>query len=301
MTCDHSWTATRRGSVCDLCGSKRYHGPRATIVAPEGRCFLDFDADSLHYRIAACLSQDPFILGSLQRYDTTQDALYKPHVQNCSALFTVAPEQAVDWMNGKQPQYTFAKNFIYMLLNGGDVPALANAAASAGLTLNHKDVKKLLDKWLERAIVFKGWREALVREAEQTGAITLSDGRRRRFYGARWKKGASKWSLGRKTLKEVYNFPLIGTEVSYMNPRILLVYQLTVSGPLSKWLLVLHEHDGFMLEGCQEEQWSTYTMLLDKLNSEAWSHMRIDDKRVLYVPFDGKGGTCWAELTKVVQ
>ena len=295
MACEHSWLPQRTGSTCEFCGVKRFHGPRATIIAPEGRCFLDFDADSLHYRIAACLSQDPFILGTLQKFDATGDPVYKPHVQNCAALFSVSPEQAVEWMNAKQSQYTFAKNFVYMLLNGGDVPALANAAASAGLVLNHKQVKKLLDKWLERAMLFKRWREALVKEAQETGAITLSDGRRRRFYDMRWKKGARQWQIGKKVLKEIYNFPLIGSEVSFMNSRILQVWKWTQEGPLQNWLLVLHEHDGWLQEGPQEEKAFAYKYILENTSTD----MKIDESRTLHVPFDGRGGTCWAELTKV--
>jgi DNA polymerase I-like protein with 3'-5' exonuclease and polymerase domains len=275
------------------------HGPRATIIAPPGRCFLDFDADSLHLRIAACLSQDPFMSEAIKKYDETGSPVWKPHIQNVSAIFGVSPEEAVSWMDKKDSRYTFGKNWIYLILNGGEVPALRNAASSAGLQMNEKQVKKLLDKWLERAMMFKRWREALVKEAQETGAITLSDGRRRRFYDMRWKKGAGQWQIGKKVLKEIYNFPLIGTEVSFMNPRILCIYRLTVNGPLTQWILVLHEHDGFMLEGPEMEKGSTYTAILKTLNSPEMAHMKIDESRTLYVPFDGKGGTCWAELTKV--
>ena len=115
---------------------KETHGPRKAYVPDEGNVFLGFDGDGLHYRIAGCLSRDPFISETLNRYDRTGLAEHKPHIVNCSALFHVSPEQAIEWMNHKASQYTFAKNFMYMLLNGGSVPALHLAAVTAGLKLD---------------------------------------------------------------------------------------------------------------------------------------------------------------------
>jgi DNA polymerase I-like protein with 3'-5' exonuclease and polymerase domains len=164
----------------------RYRGPRATIQAPEGRYFVAFDADGLHLRIASTASQDPFMLGSLMKYDETNDVHYKPHIQNMSALFGMDLDECIELMEVESPKYTFSKNFIYMLLNGGDVPALKNAAVSAGLVMNEKEVKYLLDRWLERAIKFHKWRLSLVDEAKKTGCVTMPSGRRRRFYGIRY-------------------------------------------------------------------------------------------------------------------
>jgi hypothetical protein len=199
----------------------RWRGPRATIQAPPGNYFLGFDADGIHLRIASTLSQDPFMLGALTKYDETRDPIWKPHIQNASALFQVTPEEAIEWMKHEDSKYTFAKNFIYLILNGGDVPALKNAAVSAGLAMDEKKVKKLLDSWLERAIMFKRWREGLVAQVRKTGVLVLPSGRRRRFYGAHWDKG--EWKLSHDVIKEIYNLPLLGTEVDFMNPRFLLV------------------------------------------------------------------------------
>lgn len=268
------------------------HGPRATVIAPAGKIFVDFDADGLHYRIAGCLSRDKFISDTLAKYDATQDEQWKPHIQNCSALFNVGTDQAIAWMYRKASQYTFAKNFIYMLLNGGDVGALHDAAVGAKLSLNEKEVAILLHRWLERAFMFKSWREELVREAEQTGMITLPDGRRRRFYSLKWDRAGKKFVVDKKTKKEIFNLPLIGTEVSFMNPRVLKVEQATSEDETNDWVLNLYEHDGFMLEGPEVEWKWVVRLVLSLVNTP---HI-IDKERVLKVPWDFKVGTCWAEL-----
>ena len=265
----------------------RYRGPRATIQAPDGSYFLGFDADGLHLRIAATLSKDPFMLQSLVKYDETKDPFWKPHIQNASALFQVTPEEAIGWMKQEAPQYTFAKSFIYLILNGGDVPALKNAAVSAGLVMDEKKVKKLLDTWLERAIIFKKWREGLVAEVRKTGVLTLISGRRRRFYGARWDKG--EWKLSYDVIKEIYNLPLLGTEVDFMNPRFRAVWDLTQG---TEWRLFYHGHDGGMLEGPIDNRLQFSKALLYALPEEETLAPGI----ILRVPFALKGGTNWAAM-----
>lgn len=260
-------------------------------MASSGRTFVGFDSDGLHLRIAAFYSQDPFICGALEKYDLTRDPIWKPHIQNCCALFGITPEEAVHLMNIESAKYTFAKNFIYLILNGGDAPALANAAASAGLDFNIGYVKGLLNKWLEKAKRFKEWREGLLKEVRQTGAITLPDGRRRRFYDLTWKDGL--WQIPYKTVKEIYNFPLIGTEVSYINPRILTVWRMTM-GDWREWLLVYHGHDGFMVEGPIEEAKSFAKTVI-----EAISTPHEIGGRKLIIPWGVKGGPIWAELGKL--
>jgi hypothetical protein len=270
------------------------HGPRATVIAPPGKIFVDFDADGLHYRIAGCLSNDSFINETLTRYDKTGDEAWKPHIQNCCALFGVSTDQAIAWMNAKASQYTFAKNFIYMLLNGGEVGALHDAAVGAKLALNEKEVAILLYRWLDKANRFKVWREGLVKEAEQTGMITLPDGRRRRFYALKWKTSEKKFVVDKKTKKEIFNLPLIGTEVSFMNPRVKLVYDATSEDESNDWVLNLYEHDGFMLEG-PEESWQ---WVVKKCLTLIDTKHIVDKVRTLVVPWDFKVGKCWAELEK---
>jgi hypothetical protein len=268
----------------------RYRGPRATIQAPPGRYFIGFDADGLHLRIASTLSKDPFMLEALVKYDQTGDLLWKPHIQNCSALFQVKPEQAIEWMKHEDPKYTFAKNFIYLILNGGDVPALKNSAVSAGLSMDEDKVKKLLDSWLERAIMFKRWREGLVNQVKKTGILTLPSGRRRRFYGARYDKG--EWKLSYEVIKEIYNLPLLGTEVDFMNPRFLSVWKLTQG---TAWFLFYHGHDGGMVEGPWEERMGFGKRLLASLPEDE----ELAPGLVLHVPFSLKGGVNWASLGEV--
>lgn len=296
----HEWVINEEDrTVCNLCSAWRFHGPRATVVAPPGRCFIAFDADGLHYRIAACLSKDPFVQGSLTKYDETHDPIWKPHVRNCSALFSVTPEEAVQLMNVESPKYTFAKNFIYMLLNGGDVPALANALVAAGVVQDEtkddplKIAKISLDKWYAKAKVFKTWRDGLVDQVKRTGSVTLPDGRRRRFYNLHWNKAAQTWNVSGDVIKEIYNFPLIGTEVSFMNPRILLVWRWTVENP--QWIIIYHGHDGFMLEGPVSEATEAAKSIIQLLPTKH----AIDSTNVLYVPFDWKMGRIWSDLRKV--
>lgn len=267
-----------------------YRGPRATIQAPPGRYFIAFDADGLHLRIATYASQDPFMLTALTKYDQTRDPIWKPHIQNCSALFHISPEEAIALMKVESPKYTFAKNFIYMLLNGGDVPALKNAAVSAGLVMDEKEVKKLLDSWLERASRFDQWRKDLVDEARRTGSVTMPSGRRRRFYSIRWKNGVPR--IDADTLKEIFNAPLIMTEIDFMNPRVRRVWDITQG---SDWFLFYHGHDGFMLEGPASEAKSMSETILRAL--DPW-HQFSKTVR-MFVPFDSKGGDNWAHMGKV--
>ena len=266
------------------------HGPRAAIVAPIDRCLVAFDADGLHYREAGFLSQDPFIQETLAKYDATKDPLWKPHVRNCAALFSITPEEAVELMDREAPQYTFAKNFIYMVLNGGDVPALANAAVSAGLELNEKEVRKLLDAWLSKARLFDNWRKGLIREAQRTGAVTLPSGRRRRFYDMRWDSHASVWVPSTDCRKEIFNFPLIGMEVDYMNPRFLITWQRTVA---TDWKLVHLSHDGFMLE-CPEGE---VTQLVTRILPMCKTPFKYGGS-FFNCPWDVKVGNVWSELKK---
>lgn len=280
----------RKKKWCEKCGTQIVHGPRATIIAPPGRTLLAFDADALHYRIAACLSQDPFINESLAKYDETHDPIWKPHVRNCSALFGVSPEEAVELMNAESSRYTFAKNFIYMLLNGGEAPALANAAAMTGLKLSIGEVDRLVKNWLAKATGFDAWRKGLLKEAIDTGQVVLADGRRRRFYDLEQRKGV--WVINEETRKEIYNFPLIGTEVSFVNPRIDYVYERTKGTP---WWLCYHGHDGFMLEGDE----GTEKALSDELNVELSKPTQIKPGQNLYVPWSAKAGQCWAVMGKV--
>lgn len=295
---EHEWGLTQQGSRCTICQVRRFHGPRATIIAPQGSCFLDFDADGLHLRIASCLSRDTFIGESLKKYDETGDDQYKPHIQNTSALFHVEPGEAIEWMKKKDNRYTFSKNFIYLILNGGDVPALRNAAVGAGLQMNEKEVKFLLDRWLERASGFDAWRKSLIEEAENKGYLDMPDGRRRRFYGLKKRRVAKKkpdphadryWEADHDTVKEIYNAPLICTEVSFMNPRVYAVWQML---PGTGYKLVLYEHDGFMIEGPSEKA----KIMFDRVIKTCDPKHVIDAVRTLYVPFTGKVGTCWAEL-----
>jgi hypothetical protein len=270
----------------------RYRGPRATIQAPPGMFFIDFDADSLHLRIASYASQDPFMLEALVKYDETGEDYWKPHIQNTSALFHISPEEAIELMNHKAPEYTFSKNFIYMILNGGDVPALKNAAVSAGLKMNEKEVKFLLDRWLERAVKFKMWRERLVKEAKDTGCITLPSGRRRRFYGIRWDAKSNSMKINTDTLKEIYNIPLIGGEVDVMNPVLRIVWEKTIG---TNWLLFDQEHDGFMLRGPKSEAREFGDYLLSCIPNRFTYAPGIE----MYIPFSYKGGENWAYLGKV--
>ena len=272
-----------------------YHGPRATIIAPPGYCFAAFDADGIHLRIAACESQDPFIGEALRKYDETGDPVWKPHIQNCAALFSITPQEAIGLMKEESPKYTFAKNFIFLILNGGDVPALANAAVDAGLTASEGEVKKLLDAWLERAVLFKKWRESLVEEAETTGMLVLPSGRRRRFYGLRTnpdKSSRRKFLASHEVIKEIYNTPLLAGEVDFMNPRILLAYRVCQAWG---WKFIYHGHDGFMCEGKEEEAMEFVKDMLSKIPTT----QRITGTRTLYVPFNAKLGTVWAEMKEV--
>lgn len=269
----------------------KFRGPRATIQAEKGRIFLGFDADGLHLRIASTASQDPFMLAALTKYDETGDPHWKPHIQNMSALFHLDPEECVALMNVESPKYTFSKNFIYLILNGGDVPALKNAAVSAGLLMDEKEVKFLLDSWLERANMFHKWRLGLVKEAEQTGMVTLPDGRRRRFYGIRWDSKTKSVKINAETLKEIYNTPLICTEVSFMNPRIRKVWDMTLN---TDWFIFYHGHDGFMLEGPEYEADSFGAKLLSSIPKDHQYARGI----VLTVPFDYKKGSNWAYMGK---
>jgi len=268
---------------------KETHGPRCAYVADPGKAFLGFDGDGLHYRIAGCLSRDPFINETLSCYDKTGTPEHKPHIVNCAALFHVGADQAIDWMNHKASQYTFAKNFIYMLLNGGDVPALHLAAVTAGLKLDVPEVRKLMNNWLEAAHYFREWREGLVHEAERTGMVTLFDGRRRRFYGLRWKEGL--WRGGSDEIKEIYNFPLIGTEVSYVNPRVEKVLDFC-EGSDSRWELILYDHDGFMLHGPEDEAEDVAKWLMPKLEEPE----SLGKGRQLYVPWQPTVGKSWAKM-----
>ena len=267
------------------------HGPRAAIVAPPGRCLISFDADGLHYREAGFLSQDPFIQESLEVYDAIHDPLWKPHVRNCAALFGISPAEAVELMNREAPQYTFAKNFIYMLLNGGDVPALANAAVSAGLDLVEKEVRKLLDSWLSRALLFDNWRKGNVREVQRTGMLVLPSGRRRRFYDMRWDNHTNLWMPSTDCRKEIYNFPLIGMEVDYMNPRFKAVWEWTNGSSNAQ---VIHlSHDGFMLE-VVEDRVNALVELVLPICKEIFTY----GGRKFTCPWDVKVGKVWSELKK---
>lgn len=267
------------------------HGPRATIIAPVGRILLAFDADALHYRIAACLSRDAFINESLVRYDETGDPIWKPHIRNCSALFQITPEQAVELMNAEAPQYTFAKNFIYMLLNGGEAPALANAAAMTGLKLTIPQVNGLVKNWLEKAGGFKLWREGLLKEAQESGQLELACGRRRRFYDLRMSKG--RWVINSQTKKEIYNFPLIGTEVTFMNP-VIEACSTMIEG--TDWELIYHGHDGFMLEG--PDRPVQICGMSNSICDRGAQPLEIRPGQSLRVPFAAKVGRCWAVMEK---
>jgi len=273
-----------------------YHGPRRAIVAPNSRCLIDFDADSLHYREAGFLSQDPFIYKTWEIYDSTGDPIWKPHVVNCATLFHVTVDQAVEWMNGKSPQYTFAKNFIYMLLNGGDVPALANAAATAGLVMDEKEVKNLLDNWLSRAVLFDKWRRGLIDEARRTGMVTLPDGRRRRFYDMQWKDGL--WYPSKDARKEIFNAPLIGMEVSYTNPRYKKILDLTKTDEFNQWKFIHHEHDGFMVEGPENSsEVERFTERAFKILEEPFQF----GQRKFVCPWGAKIGKVWSELKTLTR
>jgi hypothetical protein len=206
------------------------------------------------------------------------------------ALFKVPVEQALAWMKAESPQYTFSKNFIYMLLNWGDTAALHQAAVAAKLDLNIREVDTLKNNWLEKAHYYREWRESLLREAAKTGCVTLNDGRRRRYYGLRWKDG--KWHADRDTQKEIGNHPLIGTEVSYINPRLEKVMDF-VEG--SEWQLVLLSHDGFMLEGPSNRTVEASQELLPILTLP----FSCGKGRILKVPWTVKAGQCWALLESV--
>ena len=264
------------------------HGPRRAYVAPEGRGFISFDADGLHYRIAGLLSDDPFINNTLLRYDAENKPEYKPHVVNCCALFTVSTDEAIAWMDQDAPQYTFSKNFIYMLLNGGDTPALAQAAVSAKLDLDFEAVDKLKNNWLDQAWRFRDWRAGLIRQAEATGAITLYRGRRRRYYGLRWKDG--KWHAGPEEITTIYNHSLLGSEVTYVNSRLVKVMDF-VEGNIG-WLLVLLSHDGFMLEGPEGQSELAVATLMPMLREPSL----IAERKMLKAPWSVKMGKCWATL-----
>ena len=265
------------------------HGPRRAYVTGPGRTFLAFDADGLHYRIAGVLSGDPFISTTLERYDREARSEYKPHIVNCCALFKVSTDQAIQWMHDEASQYTFAKNFIYMLLNGGDTMALLQAAVSAKLDLDFKETERLKNNWLESAWKFRDWRAGLLQQAEATGAITLYRGRRRRYYGLRWKDG--KWNTGPEEIKAIYNHPLLGTEVSYVNPRLTKVMDFVEAN--EGWLLVLLSHDGFMLEGLEGESLKqAEAQLMPVLTAP----MLLGPGKVLKVPWTAKTGNCWATL-----
>jgi hypothetical protein len=199
--------------------------------------------------------------------------------------------QAVEMMNAEAPQYTFAKNFIYMLLNGGEAPALANAAAMTGLKLTIPQVSGLVRNWLGKATGFERWREALLKEAGDTGQVVLACGRRRRFYELRMKEG--KWVVNSQTKKEIYNFPLIGTEVTFMNQVINRTYE-TLKG--SQWKFVYHGHDGFMLEGTDDN--GSMRQLVTEVCAIGSTPFEIKPGLVLYVPFAAKAGRCWADQEK---
>ena len=267
------------------------HGPRRAFIAGPGRTFLAFDADGLHYRIAGVLSGDSFISDTLERYDREQKPELKPHIVNCCALFKVSTDEAIQWMHEEAPQYTFSKNFIYMLLNGGDTMALLQAAVNAKLDLDFKETDYLKNNWLERAWKFRDWRSGLVRQAEATGAITLYRGRRRRYYGLRWKNG--KWNAGPEEIKAIYNHPLLGTEASYINPRLSKVMDYVEEHP--EWLLPLLSHDGFMLEGPESETPHATSVLYPEM-CKAWT---LGLGKSLVVPWTAKTGNCWATLTEL--
>ena len=264
------------------------HGPRCAYVCPEGRVFVGFDADGLHYRIAGCLSGDSFINTTLSRYDETKAPEFKPHVVNGAALFHVEKGQVIEWMHAKAPQYVFAKNFIYMILNGGTVPALHLAAVTAGLKFDVAEVEKLMNNWLEQAWRFRDWWGALMREAQRTGMITLFDGRRRRYYGLRYKDGI--WHAGHDEEKEIKNHPLIGTEVSYVNPRVEKVVDFTEENP--QWELVLYDHDGFMVMGPDSEADDVVKTFMPMLQEP----MPLGPGKVLKVPWAATMGRTWASL-----
>jgi hypothetical protein len=207
---------------------------------------------------------------------------------NCQALFKVDAAQALAWMKVEAPQYTFAKNFIYMILNWGDTMALAQAAVTAGLNMDVGEIDVLKNNWLEKAHYYREWRTSLLRQAETTGMVTLYDGRRRRYYGLRWKE--EKWHADHDTQKEIGNHPLIGTEVSYMNPRLEKVLDFVESS--ESWQLDLLSHDGFMVEGPTDEVTFTSETMLPWLTQP----FPCGSGKVLKVPWAAKSGPCWAIL-----
>lgn len=269
------------------------HGPRCAYVCPPGKIFLGFDADGLHYRIAGCLSGDSFINATLSKYDEEKAQEFKPHIVNGAALFHVSTAQVIEWMHAKAPQYIFCKNFIYCLENGGTAPALHLAAVTAGLKLDLPEVSQLMNNWLNAAHRYRDWREELVGEAERTGMITLFDGRRRRYYGLRWRDG--KWHAGSEEIKEIYNHPLLGTEVSYVNPRVEKVVDFVEENP--QWELVLYDHDGFMLMGPDSEANEIVNWCMPMLQEP----MTIGPGKVLRVPWTPTIGRTWAEMKEFAR
>jgi len=270
----------------------KFHGPRAFIVAGAGRTLLAFDADGLHYRIAAMYSRDPFINEALQKYDSTKDPTWKPHVRNCAAIFGISPQEAVVFMEKESPKYTFAKNSVYLWLNGGDVPALANAAASAGLDFDLDAIGMLLDNWVQKAKRLHDWRLGLLDEVSRTGMVVLPSGRRRRFYNLTLDKATGRWKLNHKVTKEIYNHPLLGTEVDYMTPRFVKVLAWTEENP--QWLLCYHGHDGMMLDGPESEAKDARDEVF-KLVRPATD---LGGGFTLNVPWDAKVGPVWAGMKK---
>jgi DNA polymerase-1 len=200
---------------------------RNAFIAPPGSVLMSFDYSQIELRLAALLSEDPYLS---EIFRTGKDV----HAAVASKVFGVAEKDVTHEMRRR------AKVINFGILYGMGVTALRE-----NLGTDRAEAQAFYDNYFVQFPSIRGYMDAVVEAAKEKGYTETLFGRRRQFPGLKSKIPFIKAMAERMAI----NAPIQGTEADIIKIGMCQAEEaLTKEGLLGHIRLILQVHDELIFE-----------------------------------------------------
>ena len=216
---------------------------RRTFIAREGHVLISADYSQIELRVLAHLSADPTLIEAFVRGDDI-------HNQTAERVF--GPNSGLEPHELRRR----AKIINYALLYGKTAFTL-----SRDIGVPPKDAQAFIDAYFEGYPSVRGFLEAVVEQARESGEVRTMFGRRRLVPDLRSRNGQVRAAAERATV----NMPIQGTSADILKRAMIdLADRLPPSAPM-----ILTVHDELVLETPADQADAVATLVRDRMSQAA--------------------------------
>ena len=216
---------------------------RRTFIAREGHVLISADYSQIELRVLAHLSADPTLIEAFVRGDDI-------HNQTAERVF--GPNSGLEPHELRRR----AKIINYALLYGKTAFTL-----SRDIGVPPKDAQAFIDAYFEGYPSVRGFLEAVVEQARESGEVRTMFGRRRLVPDLRSRNGQVRAAAERATV----NMPIQGTSADILKRAMIdLANRLPPSAPM-----ILTVHDELVLEVPADQADAVATLVRDRMSQAA--------------------------------